>query len=168
MDNFCCSIKEKEVYPIVIKFNNKRYLTLYYYTEPSDSLLHKNSKSILCFHSIDDMNKFCQKNGSIKKGDTEDDEIFEYDFDEPIKNPLNYSEILDKWNLLNTIANIFGMFFEGDLRKYNAVYNFLFRLSTPIEPIPPTLFINKKYLEKILKVFRKRSRFLNNFEFYVD
>jgi hypothetical protein len=38
----------------------------------------------------------------------------------PISNPVNYKRVLDNWNLLNTIASTFEMFFEGDLKKYTS------------------------------------------------
>lgn len=156
-------IENNEVYPIKIIYKAKTYLTLYYYTKDTDRILHGKSKSILSFLSTEDIENFCKKNG-LKAVD----EIVEYNFDETIANPVNYKKIFNNWNLLNTIASTFGMFFEGDLQKYTAIYDFLFRLNTSIEPISSTYFISKKHYECILKVFRKKSRLLNNFEFYVD
>ena len=95
-----------------------------------------------------------------------ENEVVEYDFDAPITNPIDYKCILENWNLLNTIANTFGMFFEGDLKKYTSLYDLLFRLNTPIEPIPPTYNISEKYYKYLLKIFRKKERFLDKFELY--
>lgn len=163
MGRICNYIENSEVYPIKIIYKGKDYLTLYYYAKDADCILHGKNKSILSFLSIEDIEKFCKKNG-LKVGG----EIVEYDFDATIINPVDYKKVLDNWNLLNTIASTFGMFFEGDLQKYTAVYEFLFRLNTSIETIPSTFLIGKKHYECILKVFRKKSRFLNNFELYVD
>ena len=95
-----------------------------------------------------------------------ENEVVEYDFNTPITNPIDLKRILENWNLLNTIANTFGMFFEGDLKKYTPLYDFLFRLNTPTEPISPVWKVSEKHFEYILKVFRKKDRFLDKFELY--
>ena len=150
---------EKELWPIRIKYKGNTYLTLYDGWD-SDSILHEHSK-ILCFQSIQDMKLFCERNGLRA-----DDDIWEYDFDAPIENPIDYHNILNRWNLLNTIAKDFGMFFEGDSKKYNSLYDLLFRLNTPVEPIPPMYHICEKYYKYILNVFKKKDRFLRRFELY--
>ena len=147
--------------PIIIKNNGNTYLTLYDVMD-TDSLLHDNKKHILCFPSLGELKHFCEKNGLHMEN-----EIWaEYDFDKPIENPIDFRHILDHWNLLNTIAKNFGMYFEGDRKKYNALYDLLFRLNTPIEPIPPTYTVSKKHFKYLLKIFRKKNRFLNHFELY--
>ena len=159
MKNLCTCIENRVVYPILIKNNGNSYLTLYYYTERADSILHKDVKHLLYFQSTTEMKRFCITNELTIEND-----IVEYDFDTPISNPIDYKNVLDKWNLLNTIASNFGMFFEGDLKKYTALYDFLFRLNTSIEPIPATYNIGEKYFKYILKIFRKKDRFLERFE----
>ena len=163
MKNFCSCIENRVVCPILIKNNKNSYLTLYYYTELSDSILHIDAKNILCFRSKEEMEHFCKVNELTIEND-----IVEYDFDSPISNPIDYKRVLDNWNLLNTIASTFGMFFEGDMKKYTKLYDLLFRLNTPIEPIPPTYNIGDQYLGLIIKVFRKKDRFLERFELYSE
>ena len=160
MKDFCISIENRIVYPILIKNKNISYLTLYYYTEHFDSILHKDAK-LLYFSSKEKMEYFCKIN-ELKI----ENEVVEYDFDTPITNPICYKRILENWNLLNTIANTFGMFFEGDLEKYTSLYDLLFRLNTPAEPISPAWKVSEKHFEYILKVFRKKDRFLDKFELY--
>jgi len=160
MDSLNSGVDERDVNRILVKNNGKRYLTLYYVY--SDSVLHDDTKHILCFPSIEDMDSFCEKN-NLKA----DDEMLEYDFDSPIGNPIDYRRILDNWNLLNTIAGDFGMYFEGDQRKYTPLYDLLFRLNTPAEPISPTSRVNEKDHQDILKVFKKKDRFLNRFALYI-
>ena len=160
MKDFCISIENRIVYPILIKNKNISYLTLYYYTEYSDSILHKDA-NLLYFQSKEKMQYFCKIN-ELKI----ENEVVEYDFDALITNPIDYKRILENWNLLNTIANTFGMFFEGDLKKYTSLYDLLFRLNTPIEPIPPTYNISEKYYKYLLKIFGKKERFLDKFELY--
>ena len=160
MKDFCISIENRIVYPILIKNKNISYLTLYYYTEHFDSILHKDAK-LLYFSSKEKMEYFCKIN-ELKI----ENEVVEYDFDTPITNPIDYKCILENWNLLNTIANTFGMFFEGDLEKYTSLYDLLFRLNTPAEPISPAWKVSEKHFEYILKVFRKKDRFLDKFELY--
>ena len=161
MKNFCDCMENSVVYPILIKNKGNSYITLYYYTEHSDSILHNTTKNLLCFQSTDEMVLFCENNELKIEND-----IVEYDFDTPISNPIDYKRVLENWNLLNTIANSFGMFFEGDLKKYNPLYDLLFRLNTPIKPIPPTYDVGEKYYSYILRVFRKKDRFLDRFELY--
>ena len=160
MKDFCISIENRIVYPILIKNKNISYLTLYYYTEHFDSILHKDAK-LLYFSSKEKMECFCKIN-ELKI----ENEVVEYDFDAPITNPIDYKCILENWNLLNTIASTFGMFFEGDLKKYTPLYDLLFRLYTPAEPISPAWKVSEKHFEYILKVFRKKDRLLDKFELY--
>ena len=162
MKDFCSCIGNRVVYPILVKNNKNSYLTLYCYTGRSDSILHNDAKKLLYFRSKEEMERFCEINElTIEK------DIVEYDFDTPISNPIDYKRVLDNWNLLNTIASTFGMFFEGDMKKYTKLYDLLFRLNTPIEPISPTYDIGDQYLGLILKVFRKKDRFLERFELYI-
>ena len=163
MENFCGCIENRVVYPILIKNNKRAYLTLYYYTENSDSILHKDAKTFLCFASQEEMQRFCSANEL-----TIEDDVVEYDFDAPISNPIDYDRVLQNWNLLNTIASTLGMSFEGDMKKYNDLYELLFRLNTPTEPIPPTYDVGNKYLRYVLKVFRKKDRFFEGFELYSE
>ena len=163
MKAFCSCIENRVVYPIIIKNNKNSYLTLYYYTERSDSILHNYAKNLLYFRLKEEMERFCEINELTIEND-----IVEYDFDTPISNPIDYKRVLDNWNLLNTIASTFGMFFEGNMKKYTKLYDLLFRLNTPIEPIPPTYDIGDQYLGLILKVFRKKDRFLERFELYSE
>ncbi len=109
------------------------------------------------------MRSFCDKHHLNAKNDT-----LVYDFDAPIENPIAYAQVLEKWNLLNTIANMFGMFFEGDSKKYTPLYDLLFRLNTSVEAIPPTYRLREKDYGLILKVFRKKERFLKLFELYQE
>ncbi len=163
MKCFCNEIEEQKVYPILIKNYGKSYLTLYYYTADSDSVLHSNTKHVIYFQTTDEMEAFCGKY-ELKI----EDEIADYGFDAPIENPLDYAQTLNNWNLLNTIAGAFGMYFEGDSKKYTPIYNLLFRLNTPIEPIPPLYRLRKKDYQAILKVFRKKDRFLKLFALYCE
>jgi len=159
-------IANQTVYPIAIKNKGKYYLTIYYYTERSDGILHNDAKKLLYFTAKEELECFCKINELTIERFTVDKDIFEYDFDVPVSNPIDYKRVLDNWNLLNTIASTFGMFFEGDMDKYTKLYDLLFRLNTPIEPIPQTYDIGDRYLNMILKVFRKKDRFLERFELY--
>ena len=161
MEIFCSCIENRVVYPILIKNNRNSYLTLYFYTERSDSILHKDAKKLLYFGSKEEMDHFCKVNELTIEND-----VVEYDFDTPISNPIDYKRVLENWNLLNTIASTFGMIFEGDMKRYTKLYDLLFRLNTPIEPIPQTYDIGDQYLRWIVKVFRKKDRFLERFELY--
>lgn len=155
-------MENREVYPVQIINKGKVYLTLFYYTAASDSILH-NDKNILYFSSVEDMEAFCVGNHLQMA-----EELVAYDFDAPTANPVDYVRLLDNWNLLNTIATMFGMFFEGDCKKYDPLYDLLFRLNTPIKPIPPMYRMREKEYYSILKVFRKKDRFLDRFALYPE
>ena len=159
METICSLISDNTVYPILIKNDGKAYLTLFYYTERSDSVLHKNN--ILYFSSEEEMSLFCRKYGLKQEGG-----ISEYDFDTPILNPVDYRRVLENWNLLNTISATFGMFFEGNLKKYTSLYDLLFRLDTASEPIPQKYNVKEKYLSYLLKIFKKKNRLFERFELY--
>ena len=116
MKIFCQDMENQTVYPIVIKCHGGCYLTLYYYTKCSDAVLHTADKHILCFRSVKDMEVFCQRYDLLL-----DNVTAEYDFDSPIDNPIDYDRVLNNWNILNTIANTFGMYYEGDRKKYNSL-----------------------------------------------
>ena len=62
MKDFCSYIENRIVYPILIKNNGNSYLTLYYYTERFDSILHNDAKNLLYFQSKEDMERFCKNN----------------------------------------------------------------------------------------------------------
>lgn len=158
MEGFCNKIENRTVYPILIKNNGKSYLTLYYYTKHADSVLHNDEKRILYFDSPSEMEAFCEENNLVIEND-----IVEYDFDTPIENPSDYRSILENWNLLNTIASTFSMFFEGDRSKHNSLYDLLFRLYNPNSFLPKTYKLCKKDYTMLLKVFRKKNRFLTLF-----
>ena len=161
MKDICSNIVDRTVYPISIKYCGRSYLTLYYYTDRDDSLLHTDK--ILCFHSHNEMEKFCVEHALSLEND-----FYEYDFDMPITNPMDYAAVLNNWNLLNTIAGIFGMYFEGDQKKYTQVYDYLFRLNTSIEPIDPRCTVGDEYFNQITRVFRKKKRFLDKLQLYVN
>ena len=163
MKDFCNCIENRVVYPILIRNKGNSYLTLYYYTEHSESILHKDTKNLLYFQSTEAMELFCKENEL-----NIENEVVEYNFDTPIFNPIDYNQVLENWNLLNMIASTFGMFFEGDLKKYSSLYDLLFRLNTPIEPIPPTYDVGEKYYSYILKVFKKKNRFFERFVLYQE
>ncbi len=158
MQSIIKNIEDGTVYSIVIKNHGIRYLTLYYRTSHSDAVLH-SGKKIVCFPSKEVMRDFCNSHGLKIYGD-----IYEYDFDASLDNPLDYNRVLGMWNLLNTIADGFGMYFEGNLRKYTPLYDLLFCLNTSDVPIPDTYTVSEKHLKYILKVFRKKDHLLGRFE----
>ena len=161
MNDFCNCIENRVVYPVLIRNKGKSYLTLFYYTERSESILHKDTKNLLYFQSTEAMELFCKENELKIEND-----VVEYNFDTPISNPLDYKRILENWNLLNTIASTFGMFFEGNDEKYTSLYDLLFRLNTSVDAIPPTYEVCESDYKNILKVFSKKHRCLEKFALF--
>ena len=65
MKDFYNYIENRVVYPILIRNNGNSYLTLYDYTEHSESILHKDTNNLLCFQSTEAMQLFCKENELI-------------------------------------------------------------------------------------------------------
>ena len=85
-----------------------------------------------------------------------------YDFDNTtLINPIDYSDVLNKWNILNTIAKMYKMYFEGDSNKRTYTYDFLFKCVVSIEELPKYIYLPDKCIKDINKVFIKKDRFLN-------
>ncbi len=155
------TVLDRMVYPIRVKNRGESYLTFTYYTERGEAVLCDGGHHILYFSAACDMADFCEKHGLLMETG-----VVEYDFDSPILNPVDYDRVLSNWNFLNTVGYGFRMYFEGDLKKYNSLYDLLFRLNTPAESIPPTYRLSDKDFAKVLKVFRKKDRFLRVFRLY--
>ena len=86
-------IQGQKVYPVCIKYKGRAYLTLYYYTERSDSLLHDEEK-ILCFRDFAAIKGFCDCCGLLIGGETG-----EYDFE--IVCPYCNNEFVTDLKLMN-------------------------------------------------------------------
>lgn len=150
-------ILDHAVYPTTIKNCEKTYITLFYYNSIDSAFLH-TGKNIICFESYDVLKRFCAANALVIVGKNS-----VFDFDIPITNPVNYRTVLDNWNLLNTISNTRGMYFEGNDTKYTPVYKQLFRHCTSTAECPDAITYNDNTRQKILKVFKKKNRLLSDF-----
>ena len=154
-------IAENTVYPAVVRNERREYRALYCFTQSEDALLN-DGKCVFCFRNEAEIRGFCAQVGLRIEWIP-----MEYDFEETIENPVRYSKILDCWNLLNTIAGMFGMYFEGNLRKYTGLYEQLFRRSTwDMENPPERIRLRAKESVKLKRVFRKKDRYLKRFRLY--
>ncbi len=95
---------------------------------------------------------------SINNFNTED-YFFDYD-NICLENPINASDVLDKWNFLMDIASAFGMYFEGNVQKHTKTYNYLFSCSTAINKMK-MYKLPQNYIISVKKVFAKSDRLLN-------
>ena len=139
-------------YPIKIMFKNEDFFTLYF--DEDDELLIKNNE-IVCYKSEKELYDVECLNYKI------DESLCVYDFNRNIyQNPIDYNEVLDKWNLLNTIAKGFKMYFEGDQKNKTFTYNFLFKCVFSEEALPKYYKLPKKCILNINKVFKKSERYL--------
>ncbi len=130
------------------------------------SVIWKNQSAYLLYD-----NEYCVpvfENGSFSAIDSTKansglkcDEIYTYDFNEELANPLDYGAVLERWNLLHDIATTKGMFFEGDSDRSTKTYNYLFRCVTSVDELPQRIAIPLKHLLCIKKVFRKQYRQLD-------
>lgn len=90
-----------------------------------------------------------------------DDEIYEYNFNEVLSDPLDCGAVLAKWNLLSDVAHLYRMYFEGDSRKYSMIYDELLRHSAGVDGAEQGTVFSQKQLSLIQKVFKKQHRQLN-------
>ena len=91
-----------------------------------------------------------------------DESLYIYNFDGiKLFNPIDYNDILNKWNILNTIAKMFNMYYEGDSKKRTYTYNYLFCCVTSIEELPKMIRMPDKCIKDINKVFCKKDKYLN-------
>lgn len=150
----------KEIWSVTIRYDSREYLTLSYYTASDEVLLH-DEESVIYFEDDVQLQKFCAKNELQLS-----DDRFHYDFDASIENPVRYSDVLDRWNMLNSIAGMFRMYFEGDRFEYNGLYDLLFRLSTSAVPIPPEEWLSKRHMRLLERVFRRKHRYLTRFRLW--
>ena len=146
----------QEVFPVLIKWKNILYYAGHYYDEMGNDKLFHSQHNIECFSSLAKLTEFCSKN-CFKL----DSKVVKYDFDIAPTNPIDYKDILDKWNLLNTISESLNIFFEGNERKYDNPYHYLFSCCFAINPLPPTYRIPNNYFCLINKVFNKQNKILN-------
>lgn len=156
-------LKNNEVFSVMIKSENNLYFTGYYYDEDGNDYLFNDLKNILCFKTFNELISFCARNNLIL-----DDSIAEYDFDVIPTNPIDYRDVLNKWNMLDTISSNLNIVFEGNENKYNEVYDYLFSCNFAIEPLPPLYKISNEYSQLIHNVFNKQSEILEKIQYYSD
>lgn len=154
------NIMDRTVYPVVLRCGGREFLTLYYDVNGGDAVLHDGAHFI-CFRDMGELNAFCADAGVAVFG-----EVLLYDFDLPLEGEIDYSSLLNNWNLLNTLAGTFGMYFEGDRKKYDGLYNLLFRLSTCAEQIAPKIRLCRAHARQLKRIFHRRERFLKRFVLY--
>ncbi len=143
-------------YPIEIKQKNQSYFTLMF--EDTELLLMNNE--IICYKSLQELLDKEKNNYEI------DDSLYIHDFtcDEYV-NPINYDDVLTNWNLLNTIAGYYGMYFEGDAKKRTYTYNYLFCCVTSNEKLPKAINLPQKCVKDIFFVFKKKDRILKKLHY---
>ena len=139
-------------YPIKIIFKNECFFTLYF--DDTDELLTRN-KNIICYKSEKELID------SEKLMYELDNSLVVYDFNiTKYNNPVDYKEILDKWNLLNTIAKMHKMYFEGDQKDKTFTYNYLFSCVVSKEELPKYYKLPNRCILDINKVFKKIERYI--------
>lgn len=139
-------------YPIKIIFRNEYFFTLYF--DDTDELLIRN-KNIICYNSEKEL--FDSERVMYEL----DESLVVYDFNKKTyENPVDYKEVLDKWNLLNTIAKMYKMYFEGDQKDKTYTYNYLFSCVFSKDELPKYYKLPKKCVLNINKVFKKTERYM--------
>lgn len=139
-------------YPIKIMYKGKVFFSLYF--DEGDTLLGIDGK-IICYSTMEEL---CN---NLKNHFIIDKSLCIYDFDNlNLNNPIDYNDILVKWNLLNTIAKMFNMYFEGNAKERTYTYNYLFSCNFAIEKLPKTIEMPNRCIKDINKTFKKKDRYL--------
>jgi len=139
---------------INVIYNGIDYYTMFENEE--STLYHENHKFII-YSSKEKLLAYFSSQNVIDNG-------ISYNFDETnINNPIDYTDVLDKWNLLMDISSIKNMHFEGNEKEYTSLYNYLFCCYTSKEPIPTKYRIPNVYINKLRKIFKKAERELRRF-----
>lgn len=157
------NLKSKEVFSVLIKWKDNLYYTGYYYDEDGNDYLFNDLANIICFKTYDELIKFCAHNNLIL-----DKNVAEYDFDTMPKNPIDYRDALNKWNILDTISLNINIIFEGNENKYTDVYNYLFSCNFAIDPLPTFFKIPNNYFQLIDNVFKKQTEILEKIKYYSE
>jgi len=150
------SLNNEEVFSVLIKWKNNLYYTGYYYDEDGNDYLFNDLENIKCFKTFDELVSFCGQNNLLLNKD-----VSKYDFDIMLTNPIDYSDALNKWNILNTISLNLNIVFEGNENKYTEVYKYLFSCNFAIEQLPPLYKIPNKYFKLIISVFNNQNEVLD-------
>ena len=142
----------EEVFPIKIINCGKEVYSIFYYNDQEDDCLIRNKENIIGFKNLKDVEKFCDTEHIFMSL-----EPYIYNFDIKICDVINCDDILVNWNLLNTISLLFGMHFEGNERKYDSIYDFLFYSSMSEAKVRR---INNNQKKKLQRVFKQKNRLL--------
>lgn len=117
----------------------------------------------MCFKTIDELIGFCTHNNLIL-----DNNVAEYDFDTMPANPIDYTDVLNKWNMLDTISSNLNITFEGSENKYDEVYDYLFSCYFAVNPLPELYKIPNEYFQLINNVFDKQTEILEKITYFND
>ena len=88
-----------------------------------------------------------------------------FDFDNTnLLNPIDYNDLLNKWNFLADISSIYKMYFEGNEPKFDSTYSYLFCCYTSKEPLSTLLRVPKFVLTDLKLVFKRIHRVLKRIQ----
>ena len=139
---------------INVIYNGINYYTMF---EIEESTLYNENKKFIVFTNKDKLLAYFSSQKVINNN-------MSYNFDETnLNNPIDYTDVLNKWNLLMDISSIKNMHFEGNEKEYTSLYNYLFCCYTSKEPIPTKYRIPNAYIIKLRRVFKKAERELGRF-----
>lgn len=155
-------ISDGDVYPVCIEYGEATYLTLYYYTGNGDGLLH-DAQSIIGFRDEAQMHRFCLSHELHVAADT-----VTYHFDDPVTDARDHSHILNRWNLLNTMAEMLNLPFEGNDHAHDALYELLFAMSLPADPSVVFTDFDDAQTAELETVFASQDTLLARFRPYYE
>ena len=155
-------IADKDVYPVLIEYQGKSYLTIHYYTADgnSDSILN-DGENIVYFKDEAQVNRFCVSHELMVAANGTP-----YHFDDPVTDARDHSSIMSRWNLLNTISTVLNIPFEGNSHDHDELYEQLFAMSLPAEDSMPMTDFNETQMAELETVFAEQGTLLSRFRPY--
>lgn len=153
-------ICDGDVYPLCVEYGGVSYLTLHYYTENGDGLLH-DDHSIICFRDELQMNRFCLSHDLTAVADT-----VTYHFDDSVTDACDHDHILNRWNLLNTVAEMLSLTFEGNDHAHDELYELLFAMSLPADGETAFADFDEGQMAELEKIFAEQDDLLSHFRMY--
>ncbi len=153
-------ICDGDVYPLRIEYGGADYLTLYYNTESTDGLLH-DAESIICFKDEAQMHRFCLAHDLNVAADA-----VTYHFDDPVDDACDRRQILNRWNLLNTVSEMLNLPFEGNDHAHDELYELLFAMSLPADEYTPFTDFDEAQIAELEVIFAEQDSLLTRFRLY--
>lgn len=156
------SIREREVYPLLVRYGGRDYRTLFYYLEGEDeeSLLH-SGEELLYFRNRAQLDRFCAE---MDLRIADDESVC--DLDHPIPEEGDHGHILKCWNQLHTVARVLSLPFEGDDPSHDGLYEALFQLAMPMSSDTGERRLGDEQIRELEIIFADKEKLMERFRLW--